>query len=53
MNCDNWELFEDYQNTKCQEEDYNTEERKMQLKKILKLSIGLGIPGVILIIFGA
>ena len=54
MNCDNWDLFEDYQNTKCQEEeeDYNKEEHKMQLKNILKLSLGLGIPGVILIIFG-
>ena len=52
MNCQNWELFDDYENINCNENHQEEEdEEDVSLKKILAFSIGLGLPGSFLVIF--
>ena len=51
MNCENWENFFDYEE-ECQENHEEEEgEEDIPLKKILSISVRLGIPGVLLVIF--
>ena len=52
MNCDNFELFEDYNNADCEEENINENHQEEETKFILKIVFGTGSPILIIGIVG-